>query len=54
VILPVITTLNVTVEWLALPLRIREIPGSDLGSEAGYLDFRWPILTGLPTNSTLS
>jgi hypothetical protein len=27
---------NVVVEWLALLLRIREIPGSNLSPETGY------------------
>jgi hypothetical protein len=29
---------NVVVEWLTFLLRIREVPGSNLGPEAGYLD----------------
>jgi hypothetical protein len=29
---------NVMVEWLALLLRIREVPGSNLGPETGYPD----------------
>jgi hypothetical protein len=28
---------NVVVEWLALLLHIREVPGSNLRSETGYL-----------------
>jgi hypothetical protein len=27
---------NITVEWLALLLCIREVPGSNLGPETGY------------------
>jgi hypothetical protein len=30
--------LNVVVEWLAFLLRIREVPGSDLGPETSYPD----------------
>jgi hypothetical protein len=29
---------NVIVEWLALVLCIREVPGSNLGTETGYPD----------------
>jgi hypothetical protein len=29
---------NVVVEWLALLIRIREVPGSDLSPESGYPD----------------
>jgi hypothetical protein len=29
---------NVMVEWLTLPLRIREVSGSDLCQETGYSD----------------
>jgi hypothetical protein len=29
---------NVVVEWLAFLLRIREVPGSNLGPETGYPD----------------
>jgi hypothetical protein len=29
---------NVVVEWLTLLLRIREVPGTNLGSETGYPD----------------
>jgi hypothetical protein len=32
-------SLNVIVEWLALPLRIREVPGSNLGPETGCPDW---------------
>jgi hypothetical protein len=34
---------NFVVEWLTLLLRIREVPGSNLGSETGYTDwgFSW-------------
>jgi hypothetical protein len=28
---------NVVVEWITLMLRIREVPGSNLGPETGYL-----------------
>jgi hypothetical protein len=35
-------TLNVVLEWLTLLLRIREIPGPNLGTETGYTDwFLW-------------
>jgi hypothetical protein len=30
--------LNVVIEWLAFLLRIREVPGSNLGPETGYPD----------------
>jgi hypothetical protein len=29
---------NFVVEWFTLLLRIREVPGSNLGSETGYTD----------------
>jgi hypothetical protein len=31
---------NVTAKWLALLLRIREVPGSNVRTESGYRDFR--------------
>jgi hypothetical protein len=31
---------NFTVEWLALLLRIREVPGSNLGPETRYIPWR--------------
>jgi hypothetical protein len=42
---------NAVVEWLTLLLRIREIPGLNLGPETGYIDWRslWLYLS-LQTN----
>jgi len=31
-------TPNVVIEWLTILLRIREVPGSNLGPETGYPD----------------
>jgi hypothetical protein len=36
--LQVIIEPNVVVEWLTFLLRIREVPGSNLGPELGYPD----------------
>jgi hypothetical protein len=37
------STLNVVVQWLTHLVRIREVPGSNLGPETGYndLSFSW-------------
>jgi hypothetical protein len=34
----VFVCVHVVIEWLALLLRIREVPGSNLGPESGYPD----------------
>jgi hypothetical protein len=33
----IISKPNVTVEWVAILLRVREVPASNLGSNTGYL-----------------
>jgi hypothetical protein len=38
IIICLMVILNMAVEWLALLLRIREFPGSNLGPETGYPD----------------
>jgi hypothetical protein len=38
---------NVVVEWLTLLLRIREVPGSNLGPDTGYPDRVFVIFLSL-------
>jgi hypothetical protein len=34
----IIIQLNIVVEWLTLPIRIADIPGTNLGLKTGYPD----------------
>jgi hypothetical protein len=49
---------NVMVEWLALLLRILEVPGSNLGPETGHSDWGFSWFSSIPPgkcqDSTLS
>jgi hypothetical protein len=39
---------NVAVQWLTLPLRIREVPDSNLGPETGYHDRGISCVSSVP------
>jgi hypothetical protein len=41
-------TPNVVVKWLALPFRIREVPGSNLCPETGYPDWDFSWFSSVP------
>jgi hypothetical protein len=49
---------NIVTKWLTLLFRIREVPGSNLGPEAGYLDweFSWfsAVHSGKSRDNTLN
>jgi hypothetical protein len=44
--------LNFVVEWLALLLRIREVPASNLGSETGYPDYGFSLFSSVPQGNS--